>query len=57
MVVANTKKNKMIQQVAATMAVEDMPLSSAYIHELLKVSSGEKTSDQLRQEVLKKYIQ
>lgn len=57
MVIANTQKNKMIQQVAATMAIEDMHLSSAFIQELLKVSKGEKTSEQLRQEVLKKYAQ
>lgn len=57
MVLANTHKNKMIQQVAATMAIEDMHLSNAFIQELLKVSKGEKTSEQLRQEVLKKYAQ
>ena len=57
MVLANTQKNKMIQQVAATMAIEDMHLSNAFIQELLKVSKGEKTSEQLRQEVLKKYAQ
>lgn len=57
MIIANTQKNKMIQQVAATMAIEDMHLSNAFIQELLKVSKGEKTSEQLRQEVLKKYAQ
>ena len=31
MVLANTHKNKMIQQVAATMAIEDMHLSNAFI--------------------------
>ena len=37
------------------MAIEDMYLSKEFVNELIKVSNGEKTSDQLRQEVIKKY--
>lgn len=37
------------------MAIEDMYLSKSFVKELLKVSQGEKTSEQLRQEVFKRY--
>ena len=55
MVIANTKSMKRIRNVVATMAIEDMYLSKEFVNELIKVSNGEKTSDQLRQEVIKKY--
>ena len=55
MVIANTNSMKRIRNVAATMAIEDMYLSKEFVNELIKVSNGEKTSDQLRQEVIKKY--
>ena len=46
-----------VQQVAATMAIEDMYLSKEFIEKLLKVSNGEMTSEQLRKEVLTEYTQ
>ena len=55
MLVKNTKENRNIKQVAATMAIENMPLSDEFVNELIKVSQGEKTYEQLRQEVLNKY--
>jgi len=55
MLVKNTKENSNIKQVAATMAIENMPLSDEFVNELIKVSQGEKTYEQLRQEVLNKY--
>ena len=55
MVIANTNSMKRIRNVVATMAIEDMYLSKECVNELIKVSNGEKTSDQLRQEVIKKY--
>ena len=55
MVVANTKENRDIQNVISTMAIENMFLSKSFIDELTKVSKGEKTSEQLRQEVIQKY--
>lgn len=55
MVIVNTKNMKRIRNVVATMAIEDMYLSKEFINELIKVSNGEKTSEQLRQEVIKKY--
>ena len=51
--VENTKENRDVQQVVATMAIENMYLSPDFIEELLKVSRGEKTSEELRQEVIR----
>ena len=55
MIISNTKRNEEIARVAATMAVENMHLSTNFVKELLKISRGEKTSEELRQEVIKKY--
>lgn len=55
MIVENTNNSRKVKDVVATMAIEDMYLSKDFINELLKVSNGEKSSEQLRQEVLKKY--
>ena len=55
MVLENTKENREIKNVITTMALEDMHLSREFINELLKVSRGEKTTEELRQEVIKKY--
>ena len=55
MVIANTNSMQRIRNVVATMAIEDMYSSKEFVNELIKVSNGEKTSDQLRQEVIKKY--
>lgn len=46
---------KSVQSVAATMAVAGMPLNQAFVQELIKVANGDKTSEQLRTEVLNKY--
>lgn len=55
MVIENTKQNQQLAQVIASMAIEKMYLSPNFIKELLKVSKGEKTTEELRQEVIKKY--
>lgn len=55
MILKNTKANRQIQQVAATLAIENMYLSEEFILELVKVANGEKTSEELRQEVIRKY--
>ncbi len=55
MVLENTKENREIKNVIATMAIENMYLSRDFINELVKVSKGEKTSEELRQEVIRKY--
>lgn len=55
MIVENTKNSRKVKSVVSTMALENMYLSKDFVEELLKVSRGEKSSEQLRQEVLKKY--
>ena len=57
MIIKNTEAGRKVQQVAATMAIEDMYVSKEFIEKLLKVSEGEMTSEELRQEVLKEYAQ
>ena len=57
MIIKNTEAERKVQQVAATMAIEDMYVSKECIEKLLKVSNGEMTSEQLRKEVLKEYAQ
>ena len=57
MIIKNTESGRQVQQVAATMAIEDMYVSIEFIEKLLKVSNGEMTSEQLRKEVLKEYAQ
>ena len=57
MIIKNTEAGRIVQQVAATMAISDMYVSKEFIEKLLKVSNGEMTSKQLRKEVLKEYTQ
>ena len=57
MIIKNTEAGRIVQRVAATMAIEDMYVSKEFIEKLLKVSNGEMTSEQLRKEVLKEYTQ
>lgn len=57
MIVSNTKEMRQVRDVVATMAIEDMYLSREFVEELIKVANGEKTSEQLRQEVINKYKQ
>lgn len=52
----NTKENREIRNVVTTMALEGMYLDEEFINELIKVSKGEKTSEELRQEIIKKHI-
>lgn len=55
MLIENTKQNRSVQSVVATMAIENMYLSKEFVNELIKVANGEKSSEELRQEVIKKY--
>ncbi|MCI5958274.1 MAG: antitoxin VbhA family protein [Lachnospiraceae bacterium] len=54
--VKNTRKMQNIRNVVATMAIENMYLNRDFISELIQVDKGEKTTEELRQEVLKKYV-
>ena len=49
------KEASSVRNVVATMAIEDMYLSQEFVNELVKVAKGERTSESLRQEVIKKY--
>jgi len=55
MIVKDTNSNRKLAQVVASMAIEEMYVSEDFVKELLKVSNGEKTSEELRQEVIEKY--
>lgn len=55
MMLADTIKTRQIKNVAATMAIENMFVSNAFLRELLKTTTGAKTTEQLRQEIIKKY--
>lgn len=57
MIVKNTEVTRSIKRVAATMAVEDMYLDEDFIKEMIKVGEGKKTSEEVRQEIIKKYTQ
>ena len=57
MIIKNTEAGRIVQRVAATMAIEDMYVSKEFTEKLLKVSNGEMTSEELRKEVLKEYAQ
>ena len=55
MLVKRTQATESVRDVVATMAVEGMYLSKDSIEELIKVAEGKKTSEELRQEVIRKY--
>ena len=55
MVIENTDANRKLAQVIASMAIEEMYVNKEFINNLIKVSNGEKTSEELRQEIIKKY--
>jgi len=55
MVVTNSEASRELQKVVSTMAIEDMYFPRDFIEKMLKVASGELSSEELRQEVIKKY--
>ena len=55
MVIENTPQNRIIADVAATLAIEDMFPSKKFIKEMISVAEGEKSTEQLRQEIIAKY--
>lgn len=44
-----------IGQVAATMAIEDMPLNEKAYNHLVQLATGGKTTDQIIEEIKKEY--
>ena len=55
MVLENTKENRKLADAMASLAIENMYVSEDYVKELIKVQNGEKTYDQLVQEVIREY--
>lgn len=53
MLLENTEANRQLAQAAASLAIEDMYVSKEFMKELVKVANGEKTSEELRQEIKK----
>ena len=51
----SSEQEKMIEQVAATMSIENMPLSRNCYKNLRAMASGKKTREQITQEISKKY--
>ena len=49
------KQQYMIDQVAATMAIEDMPLTPQAYENLRMIAAGEKTTDQIIEEIRKRH--
>lgn len=49
------QKQYQIVQVAATMAIEDMPIDSQTCKHLIQIASGEKTVEQIISEIKKEY--
>ncbi len=56
MIVENTKENRELKAVVATMAIENMFFSKEFLEEMIKVGKGEKSSEELRQEIIRKYV-
>lgn len=55
MIVDNNEEMRKIQNVVATMAIENMYLDKEFVNKLIKIANGEMTSEELRQEVIAKY--
>ncbi len=55
LVVENTKENRALQQVAATMAIEDMYFDKDFLEKMLQVSKGEKTTEEIIEEIKREY--
>ena len=51
----NINAIRQVENVVATMAIENMCPPREFIVEMMKIAMGEKTSEEVRQEVLKEY--
>lgn len=52
-----TKKEEQIKQVAATMSIENMPLTKEAYANLYSIANGSKTTDEVITEIIAKYKQ
>jgi hypothetical protein len=55
MYLENDYATRQIKDVASTMAIEDMYLSKEFILKMVEVARGNLSSEQLRQEIIRKY--
>ncbi|MBO5550761.1 MAG: antitoxin VbhA family protein [Lachnospiraceae bacterium] len=55
LVVENTKENRALQQVVATMSIEDMYFDKDFLGKMLQVSKGEKTTEEIVEEIKREY--
>ncbi len=53
--VVNNTKMRQLKNVLGSMAIENMYLDETFINEMIKVANGEKSSEELRQEVIAEY--
>lgn len=53
--VVNNTKVRQLKNVLGSMAIENMYLDETFINEMIKVANGEKSSEELRQEVIAEY--
>lgn len=53
--VVNNIKMRQLKNVLGSMAIENMYLDETFINEMIKVANGEKSSEELRQEVIAEY--
>lgn len=51
----NLDNYKSLKNVVATLAIENMYLDEEFVAEMIKVEKGEKTYEELRQEVIRQY--
>lgn len=55
LVVENTKENRALQQVVATMSIEGMYIDKNFLEKMLQVSKGEKTTEEIVEEIKREY--
>ena len=55
LILKNTKENREIRRVTATMAVEGMYFDKEFLLDMVKVTNGEKASGELRKEIIRTY--
>lgn len=53
--VKNTKEMRQLRRAVSSLALEEMYVDDDFLNEMIKVSNGEKSSEELRKEVIKKY--
>ena len=54
-IVENTKENRAVQQAVASLAIEGMYVSKDFVNTMLQVARGEKTEEEVIEEIKQKY--